>query len=104
MIVMAIVMKIAMISIASTGPLPRMVSVVEVESYLAQCALRMKLMLIVAVMMMMVMITLVMMIMMKMVMMMVRKTMMLSSIAQCTQCMTMVAMMILKRKIMRNPH
>ena len=100
---MAIVMKIAMISIASTGPLPRMVSVVEVEFYLAQCALRMKLMLIVVVMMM-VMITLVMMIMMKIVMMMVRKTMMLSSIAQCTQCMTMVAMMILKRKIMRNPH
>ena len=37
-------MKIATISIASmTGPLPRMISVVEVTSYLAQCALHMKL-------------------------------------------------------------
>ena len=37
-------MKIATISIASTSaPLPRMISVVEVTSYLAQCALRMKL-------------------------------------------------------------
>ena len=54
MIVIAIVMRIATISIASMGPLPRMVSVVEVESYLAQCAFRMKLMLIVVGMMMMV--------------------------------------------------
>ena len=41
---MEMVMKIATISIASTSaPLPRMISVVEVTSYLAQCALRMKL-------------------------------------------------------------